>query len=147
MSDVLLFLLLILVAFCILRMRKLSRALSEQAKAQPGELLPPPQRPVVPLPVSSPAASAVLPVAAQPAPAAPTVTGETIAAISAAIALMMDEPFAITGISPAKPASDETYIAAAVAAIAASTATPPRPEKRSRPVWAFAGMQQNTRPF
>ena len=74
---------------------------------------------------------------------------ETVAVISAAIASVMDEPYDITSITP----SQEVLFAPIVAAIAASTvaASPSAPaaptERGRRPVWSFAGMQQNTKPF
>lgn len=64
--------------------------------------------------------------AAKPAPAVQAgISGETVAVISAAVAALMDEQapgmnYAVTGI---------------------------RRKRFSRPVWGFAGMQQNTRPF
>lgn len=68
------------------------------------------------------------PAAAAPAKAAPVsggISGETVAAITAAVACVMEEtapgiPYAITGVTRASS---------------------------GRPVWGFAGMQQNTRPF
>lgn len=86
-----------------------------------------------PKPPAPPPASATPtppPAASQPAPPSsasivPGVSGETVAVISAAVAAIMDEtapgtPYAITGIQR---------------------------DRGSRPVWGFAGMQQNTRPF
>ena len=58
--------------------------------------------------------------------------GETVAAICAAVTCMMPVPHVITGIAP---------VAAGVAPSA------PAVPQRQRPVWGFAGMQQNTRPF
>jgi len=86
---------------------------------------------------SEPAAStkkeAPAQVSAAPATAPPvddassSLAGETVAAICAAVACMVPTPHAVTSIVPAAPAP----------------AVPPR----QRPVWGFAGMQQNTRPF
>jgi len=57
------------------------------------------------------------------------IAGETIAAISAAIALMMDhQAYTITSVTP--------------------LSTPAAPVLQNpRPVWGFAGMQHNTKPF
>lgn len=80
-----------------------------------------------PKPAPVPAMPAVSPIA--PPVSAPAVEqgigGETVAVISAAVAAMMDEQapgtaYAVTGIQHART---------------------------NRPVWGFAGMQQNTRPF
>lgn len=53
------------------------------------------------------------------------ITGETIAAISAAISMMIEQPFTITGVSKRGA---------------------PGPAN-NRPVWALAGMRHNVKPF
>ena len=74
-----------------------------------------------------------LPDAQQPVPASTQqLSGEVVAAISGAISCVMKAPHVITNVTPVS-----------APAAAASSA---RPERR-RPVWGFAGMQQNTRPF
>ena len=77
--------------------------------------------------------------AADPAPVVPaaveapaSLTGEVVAAICAAVSCVVDTPHVVTGIAPA-----------AQTAVSAAPAQP----VRQRPVWGFAGMQQNTRPF
>jgi sodium pump decarboxylase gamma subunit len=65
---------------------------------------------------------------APPAPAAAGVPAETVAAIAAAVACVMEET------SPGVP-----YTVASVSRAGGG--------RGARPVWGFAGMQQNTRPF
>jgi len=87
---------------------------------------------------TTPPESAPMASAAPPAPALPVsqeLSGEVIAAISAAIACVMETPYIITSVSPA-----------AATATATQPGVPAAPTRR-RPVWGFAGMQQNTRPF
>ena len=146
MNDVALFLLIILIAICLYRIHWISKVVRENQKKSPAsEPLPPPQRPVVPppLPVVPPIAA----VSAPPPPdlSASCIGGETVATVSAAIALVMDEPHTITGIAPAPTHESDTF--AAIAAAAAAVAAMPASKKRRRPVWGFAGVQQNTRPF
>jgi len=57
------------------------------------------------------------------------IPGEVIAAISAAVASVMEQPYVITGISPADVAS-----------------APGLPQYQ-RPAWGFAAVQHNTKPF
>ena len=61
--------------------------------------------------------------------------GEVVAAISAAVASVMESPHVITSVTPVQAAVNPALPAA-----------PAVPERR-RPVWGFAGMQQNNRPF
>ena len=71
---------------------------------------------------------------------------EVMAVISAAISCVMDTPYAITNVTPAHPDAFAPIVAAIAASTVAAT-TPPAQYRRQRPVWGFAGMQQNTRPF
>jgi len=86
-----------------------------------------------------------LPAAAQvdviPAQAAVSPDSVTIAVISAAIASMMEVPHTIASISP----SGEAVLAMPANAMSQPAAAAVK--KRERPVWGFAGMQQNTKPF
>jgi len=81
------------------------------------------------------APATAIPVQAQPAPvaASASLAGETVAAICAAVSCVIDAPHTVTSIAP-------------VAQTASAVAAPAQPV-RQRPVWGFAGMQQNTRPF
>ncbi len=63
--------------------------------------------------------------APSPEPARAGISGETVAAIAAAVACVMEEA------SPGVP-----YVISSVSRAGSG-----------RPVWGFAGMQQNTRPF
>ena len=80
----------------------------------------------------------VPPAALDPGPALPEapayLSGETLAAICAAVACVIGTPHTVTSIVPVAPAADVAVTA------------PPQLQRR-RPVWGFAGMQQNTRPF
>lgn len=81
----------------------------------------PPAAPTTPSAPTNPAATPSV-----PAPSVEQgISGETVAVITAAVTAMMDEQapgtaYAVTGIQHARS---------------------------QRPVWGFAGMQQNTRPF
>jgi sodium pump decarboxylase gamma subunit len=87
---------------------------------------PKPQNPSAPTP---PPAKTVAPAAAPAAPAVQQgIAQETVAVISAAVAAFMEEEAPGTAYS--------------VASIQKSA-----PSRAQRPVWGFAGMQQNTRPF
>ena len=101
-------------------------------------------------PPPSPPGPAVSPIYAAPQAAAPdhgsAPDTETMAVITAAISCVMDTPYAITNVTPAHHTDDFAPIVAAIAAITAATAQPVK-SRRQRPVWGFAGMQQNTRPF
>ena len=77
---------------------------------------------------SAQAAAAPAPVSARPVQNDAQPSGEIVAAICAAVASMMQTPHAVTSIAPASPAPSAMPV-------------------RQRPVWGFAGMQQNTRPF
>ena len=81
---------------------------------------------------SAPAAVTPAPASPVPAGASASIAGETVAAICAAVACMIDTPHTVTSILPA-----------AQPAVGAAPVQP----ARQRPVWGFAGMQQNTRPF
>ena len=76
------------------------------------------------IPTPPPAAPAVAPVAAQ------GISGEIVAAISAAVYMMEGEGAVVTSIAPA----------------AAVRAQAPNPITRRNP-WAFAAISENTRPF
>ena len=81
---------------------------------------------------AAPAAAKPVQASPAPAPASASIAGETVAAICAAVSCMIDTPHTVTSISPvAQPVV---------------SAAPSLPQ-RQRPVWGFAGMQQNTRPF
>ena len=136
MGDVLLFLVIVLLVYCIFRISRLSRSIQGSQTERAGE---PPQRPLPAAPPAPPVLASPPPLAAALPVVSPAIGAETIAAISAAISAVMDEPHTIAGITPAANPADG-YTVAAVAAVAAL------PERR-RPVWGFAGMQQNTRPF
>jgi len=136
MGELTLIATIILGLLCLIRIGQLKKAVQEK---EAGGQFDPPQRPVVSAAPSTPPLLASPPPSAVALPVASAAIGaETIAAISAAISVVMDDPYTITSITPA--ASTDAYTVAAVAAVAAL------PERR-RPVWGFAGMQQNTRPF
>ena len=94
-------------------------------------------------PSAEPAAALALPsVGSAPSALQPTPQGEieeeTVAVISAAVAAVMDcAPYVISGIEPA--AACAPYASAAIEAI--------RRQRKARPAWALAGMQDNIRPF
>jgi len=85
-----------------------------------------------------PAAKAMPPAPVVQQPATLQSGSEVVAAISGAIACVMQSPYAITSITPA--------VAPASAVHSVQPGVPAVPERR-RPVWGFAGMQQNNRPF
>ena len=94
------------------------------SRALPAKSSPPPA-------AKAPAA----PAAQQPVQPGPQqLNSEVVAAISGAVACVMESPYVITSITPAPTAVDLVQPGVAV------------PERR-RPVWGFAGMQQNNRPF
>lgn len=133
------FVVLVLLIGCIYLMTYVTGKLPGGNKTPP----PPPPKKVVPVPAAK-AAPAPVPSTPAPTPSPPVqsstgVSGEVVAAISAAVACVMETPYAITSVTPA--ASLAAYPAQPLQPVAAAL-----PERR-RPVWGFAGMQQNTRPF
>ena len=106
----------------------MSHVIARIDKKTGSKVLPPKNTP--PPVAKAPAA----PAAQQPLqPASQQPGSEVVAAISGAIACVMESPYVITSVTPANVSSVQP-------------GTPAAPERR-RPVWGFAGMQQNSRPF
>ena len=140
------FAVLIILIACVKLMSHVVGGLDKKDKGAP----PPSGGSDKPAPVAPAAAK---PAAVMPAPAAPptspvhvapVVGGEVIAAISAAVANVMESPFAITSVTPA--AAGAVGIIGSVDVPLYAAPVPAQPQ-RKRPAWGFAGMQQNTRPF
>ena len=92
-------------------------------------------KPAPAAPVQAPAVQAARPTPAVISPAVGAgIAAETVAAISAAIAVMTDQPCTITSISRAD-------------ALPAPAAAAPVKLPYQRPVWAVAAVQHNTKPF
>ena len=84
---------------------------------------------------AAPAVAAPVAVAVAAAPARAGTGGEVLAAISAAVAVYMENeapgvPYAITSVKPGAAAQVSGGI-----------------RRGGRPAWGFAGMRQNTEPF
>ena len=130
---------LVILIFCVMLLSRVIKEIEKKNSVPP----PTPPTPKKPEPVVSAPATLPTPSTAPMIQAsAPPPSGEStevIAVISAAIASVMEIPYTITSVTPAAP----------VAAVAAPdlAANLPAAAERRRPVWGFAGMQQNTRPF
>jgi 2-oxoglutarate dehydrogenase E2 component (dihydrolipoamide succinyltransferase) len=135
------FLILIILIVCVNITGRIVRGSSQaaKAKAEPAKAASAPA--AAPAPAVQPAPAAVPAPAVQAAPAAPAVQAgiddETVAVISAAV---------YAGLGTEAPADPfAAYRIQSIAQAPAATAESAAPAER--PVWGFAGMRHNTRPF